>query len=153
MLNMTRRPSSLLVLALLAVLAVACDRRNAPLEEGVAVPNPPAAPPATAPAAAPQPQPERDGWIGVVVASKSVDVTADTQGRLQAVHVAIGDQVRRGDRLATLDTSLAAQDLEMARSSLRASEAEERRASDELAEARARSERRKANPDFFSKED
>lgn len=88
-----------------------------------------------------------------MVASKSVDVTADSQGRLQAMHVSIGDQVRRGDRIATLDTSLAAQDLEMARSSLRANEADERRAADELAEARARNERREANPDFFSKED
>lgn len=88
-----------------------------------------------------------------MVASKSVDVTAESQGRLLGVHVSIGDQVRRGDRIATLDTSLAAQDLEMARSSLRAAEADERRAADELAEARARNERREANPDFFSKED
>ena len=41
----------------------------------------------------------------------------------------------------------------MARSSLRAIEADERRASDELAEAKARDERRQKNPDFFSKED
>lgn len=146
MLNMRPlRPSSVL---LLAVLALACDRPAA-----VEAPAPePAAPPA-APVASPQSPPEQDGWIGVVVASKSVDVTADSQGRLLTVHVAIGDQVRRGDRIATLDTSLAAQDLEMARSSLRAAEADERRAADELAEARARNERREANPDFFSKED
>ena len=149
MLNMLHlRAASVLLLAVLAITA--CDRRRPAPEP---MPEPAAAPPAAAPAAAPQPAPDRKGWIGVVVASKSVDVTADSQGRLQAVHVSIGDQVRRGDRIATLDTSLAAQDLEMARSSLRATEADERRAADELAEARARNERRVANPDFFSKED
>lgn len=140
----------LVVLAVLAVLTTACDRRRPAPDP---IPEPAAKPPAAAPAAAPQASPEREGWIGVVVASKSVDVTAESQGRLQAVHVAIGDPVRRGDRIATLDTSFAAQDLEMSRSSLRAAEAEERRAVDELAEARARSERRQSNPDFFSKED
>lgn len=145
-----RRSTHFLVLAVLAVLTAACDRRRPAPDP---IPEPAAKPPAAAPAAAPQPSPEREGWIGVVVASKSVDVTAESQGRLLGVHVAIGDPVRRGDRIATLDTSIAAQDLEMARSSLRAAEAEERRAADELAEAHARSERRQANPDFFSKED
>lgn len=143
-----RAPSA--VLLVLLVLLTACDRRRPAPEP---MPEPAAAPPAAAPAAAPRPEPERKGWIGVVVASKSVDVTAETQGRLLAMHVSIGDQVRRGDRIATLDTSLAAQDLEMARSSLRAAEADERRAADEMAEAHARNERREANPDFFSKED
>jgi RND family efflux transporter MFP subunit len=96
---------------------------------------------------------QREGWLGVVVARESVDVTADSQGRLRAVHVSIGDRVRRGGPIATLDTSLAAQDLEMARSGLKGTEADERRAADELAEARARNERRQSNPDFFSKED
>ncbi|HEX6903573.1 MAG TPA: efflux RND transporter periplasmic adaptor subunit [Thermoanaerobaculia bacterium] len=148
-----RPPTVLAVLAVLVVLVVlfsSCDRRRPAPDP---IPEPAATPPAAAPAAAPQPPPAAKGWIGVVVASKSVDVTADSQGRLQAVHVAVGAQVRRGDRIATLDTSLAAQDLEMARSSLRAAEADERRAADELAEARARNERREANPDFFSKED
>lgn len=98
-------------------------------------------------------RPIRKGWIGVVVARESVDVTAEAPGRLQGVHVQIGDRVRRGDPIASLDTRLITQDLEMARSGLRASEADERRASDELAEAKARNDRRQANPDFFSKED
>ncbi len=84
---------------------------------------------------------------------ESVDVTAESQGRLRAVHVSIGDRVRRGDPIATLDTSLAQQDLEIARSSLRGAEADEQRTADELAEAKARNERRQQNPDFFSKED
>jgi RND family efflux transporter MFP subunit len=69
------------------------------------------------------------------------------------MHVSIGDSVKRGDPIATLDTSLAAQDLEMARSAMRGAQADEHRAADELAEARARDERRQKNPDFFSKED
>jgi RND family efflux transporter MFP subunit len=88
-----------------------------------------------------------------VVARQSVDVKADSQGRLLTVRVAIGDRVRRGDPIATLDTSLATQDLEMARSQLRGAQIDERRASDEMTEALARNDRRQKNPDFFSKED
>lgn len=144
-------------LALGLLLAAGCgDREGAavdPAAETATAPLPPAAPPtasATAPVAS---RPARKGWIGVVVAREMVDVTADSNGRLLSVAVEIGDRVRRGDRIASLDTSLIAQDLEMARSSLRASEADQKRAADELAEARARDERRQANPDFFSKED
>lgn len=140
------------VLALGLLLAAGCGRGDAPAadpgEGAASAPLPQAATPE--PAASP---PARKGWIGVVVSRETVDVTADSTGRLLAVAVEIGDRVQRGDRIATLDTSLIAQDLEMARSSLRASEADQRRAVDELAEARARNERRQANPDFFSKED
>lgn len=142
-------------LALGLLLAAGCgDREGAavdPAAETATAPLPPAVPPvAPAPVAS---RPARKGWIGVVVAREMVDVTADSNGRLLSVAVEIGDRLRRGDRIASLDTSLIAQDLEMARSSLRASEADQKRAADELAEARARHERRQANPDFFSKED
>jgi RND family efflux transporter MFP subunit len=145
-----RRLSSCLALALLAT-AAGCDRRNVTAE----IP-PPAAPRPAAPAApgspAPAPAP-RQGWIGVLVARESVDVKADSPGRLRSMHVSIGDAVKRGDPIATLDTSLATQDLEMARAALRGSQADEHRAADEMAEALARNERRQKNPDFFSKED
>jgi RND family efflux transporter MFP subunit len=72
---------------------------------------------------------------------------------LQTVRVSIGDHVNKGDPIATLDTSLAAQDLSMARSELRSAEVDERRAADEMAESLARNDRRQKNPDFFSKED
>jgi len=134
---------------ILLLLAAGCDRRAASTATVDAQP----AKPATKPAPAPAVEPERKGWLGVVVARESVDVTADSQGRLQAVYVSIGDRVRKGDRIASLDTRIAAQDLEMARSSLRGDEADERRAVDELAEAQARNDRRQKNPDFFSKED
>jgi membrane fusion protein, multidrug efflux system len=146
---MDRRLSTLLVLSLLAATA-GCDRRNvaAEIPPPASPPRPAAAPAAASPAPAPRP-----GWIGVVVARESVDVKADSQGRLQTVQVSIGDHVRKGDPIAILDTSLAAQDLEMARSVLRGNQADEQRALDEMNEAKARNDRRQSNPDFFSKED
>ena len=125
--------------------------------KGQAAPPPPAPSPtphtaAAAPSTAPAPV-RSEGWLGVIVARSSVDVTADSQGRLAAVHVQIGDQVQRGDRIASLDTRLVAQDLEMARSTLRAAEADAGRASAEANEAQQRAQRRRENPDFFSKED
>jgi RND family efflux transporter MFP subunit len=147
---MDRRLSTLLALALLAAGA-GCDRRNVAAE----IP-PPASPPPAAPSAAPvapASAPARPGWIGVVVARQSVDVKSDSQGRLLAMHVSIGDRVRKGDPIATLDTSLATQDLEMARSQLRSAEIDERRSGDEMNEAQARNDRRQKNPDFFPKED
>jgi RND family efflux transporter MFP subunit len=89
----------------------------------------------------------------VVVAAESVDVTAESPGRLLSVEVGIGDEVRAGQRLAVLDTRAAAQDLEMARSALTAAQAEERRAADEAAEAEARQARRHQSPELFSAED
>ncbi|PYQ64516.1 MAG: hypothetical protein DMF53_07265 [Acidobacteria bacterium] len=147
---MDRRLFTLLALCLLAATA-GCDRRNVAAE----IPPAPSAPRPAAPApaaASPAPAP-RPGWLGVVVARESVDVKADSQGRLQTVQVSIGDRVRKGDPIAILDTSLATQDLEMARSVLRGAQVDERRANDEMAEALARNDRRQKNPDFFSKED
>jgi RND family efflux transporter MFP subunit len=149
-----RRLAPLLALTLLALTLFAslagCDRRQVTAEI------PPAAPHAAAPAPVAPASPAaaaRQGWIGVVVSRQSVDVKADSQGRLQTVRVSIGDHVNKGDPIATLDTSLAAQDLSMARSELRSAEVDERRAADEMAESLARNDRRQKNPDFFSKED
>jgi RND family efflux transporter MFP subunit len=138
--------------ALLILLPAGC-RNDSPGAAPLAAR--PSAPPAVrtaAPSLTPAP-PARPGWIGVVVARESVEVKADSQGRLQSMRVSIGDAVKKGDPIATLDTSLAAQDLEMARSVLSGSQADLRRASAELAEAVARNDRRQKNPDFFSKED
>jgi RND family efflux transporter MFP subunit len=142
----------LAALALLAAVASGCGDRDVKAEPAAAKPAAPAPAAAALPPAPAAPQP-RQGWIGVVVARQSVDVKADSQGRLQAVTVAIGDRVRRGDPIALLDTSMATQDLEMARSQLRGAQVDEKRAADEMAEAQARNDRRQKNPDFFSKED
>ncbi len=147
---MVHRPSALLALALLGPRFTAgCDRRGVTAD----VAPPPSAPrPAPAVAASPAPAP-RPGWIGVVVARQSVDVKSDSQGRLQMMHVSIGDHVRKGDPIATLDTSLATQDLEMARSVLRGSQVDEQRAKDEMTEAKVRNDRRQKYPEIVSKDD
>lgn len=137
-----------LILSLLPVLP-GCGRKEVVDEEpSAAAPTPPAAAPAAV-----VPAPRRDGWLGVILSTEAVDVTADSQGRLAGVYVQIGDTVRQGDRLASLDPRIVAQDLEMARSGLRASEADASRAAAELSEAQARWDRRRNNPEIFSKED
>jgi RND family efflux transporter MFP subunit len=158
-------PAKLLAALLLAAWAAGCQGRAAtpPVSREPQAPREPqaqgrpqaaAAVPAPASPAPAPPQPRDDeGWIGVLVARQSVDVTADIQGRLAAIRVRIGDAVRRGDPIAALNTRVPAQELEMARASLRGAEADLGRAAAEAAEAQKRSERRKANPDFFSKED
>jgi len=139
----------LIPLALLVSLLSGCGLREAPDEQAAAPP----APPPPAPAPSPAETPRRQGWLGVILSTEAVDVTADSQGRLSAVYVQIGDAVRQGDRLASLDPRIVAQDLEMARSALRASEADAGRAAAELSEAQARWDRRRNNPEIFSKED
>jgi len=151
--SMAARHLPILLLLLLAPLLSGCggrDDQESP--EGPTAEASPA-PPLPAPAAPPAAAPQRKGWLGVILSSESVDVTADSQGRLSAVYVEIGQAVRKGDRLASLDPRIVAQDLEMARSALRASEADAGRAAAELSEAEARWERRRKNPEIFSKED
>src|SRR6185436_7071995 len=139
----------LIPLALLVSLLSGCGLREAPDEQAAAPP----APPPPAPAPSPAETPRRQGWLGVILSTEAVDVTADSQGRLSAVYVQIGDAVRQGDRLASLDPRIVAQDLEMARSALRASEADAGRVAAELSEAEARWDRRRKNPEIFSQED
>lgn len=140
---------TIVLLLLLPVLSGCRDVPEQEQETATASPAPLPSVPAAPPIAAPR----RDGWLGVILSSESVDVTADSQGRLAAVYVEIGDTVRQGDRLASLDPRIVAQDLEMARSALRASEADAGRAAAELSEAEARWDRRRKNPEIFSKED
>src|SRR6185369_10106525 len=136
----------------LAGCLTGCGRRETPPPPASSpAPHAAATPAAAAPGAGGPARPE--GWLGVIVARSSLDVTSDSQGRLAAVHVQIGDQVQRGDRIASLDTRLVAQDLEMARSTLRAAEADAGRAGAEANEAQQRAQRRRDNPDFFAKED
>jgi RND family efflux transporter MFP subunit len=69
-------------------------------------------------------------FTGSLTAASRVEITPRVAGRLDRIYVDIGDTVRRGDRLASLDTDVFEQELEQARAELAVARAS-------LAEARA----------------
>jgi RND family efflux transporter MFP subunit len=89
------------------------------------------------------PAPARLGEMpGVVVAAESVDVTATSEGRLEAVPVQVGDAVRRGAVVARLEVKPLERELEMAEAALLAARADEQVAALTLSESQERLERR-----------
>lgn len=106
--------------------------------------------PATAPA---QPAPAGDsaeqvhtqdaprGYIGVVIAGEVADVAARTSGLVMSVGVRLGDRVERGGTIATIDDRALRDDLEIARASLAAAQADRERTALELDAARERRQR------------
>ena len=81
------------------------------------------------------------GFLGVLVAGESVDVAARTDGVLTDVRVRLGDRVAQDGVVATIDDQPLRDDLAMARATLAAAQAEERRARIELTEAQERRQR------------
>jgi RND family efflux transporter MFP subunit len=93
-------------------------------------PPPPAPPPPPSAAAAPpgpRPAPghEGPGFIGLILAGSSVDVSAKFDGRLEHVAVRVGDRVRKGEVLARLDTQPLQHELAVATADLESMRAEE----------------------------
>lgn len=82
------------------------------------------------------------GFIGVVMASATVDLTSQIEGRIERLHVRPGDAVRVGDVLAELDTTAAHKTLAIANAELLAANADLRRAELEGREAKERLARR-----------
>lgn len=143
------RRASALVLALAGLGCVACggEAPSIPVQASPVA----AAPAGAAPASAFAPSGPR--WVGVVLASNAVDVSAEGAGRLQSVTVAVGDRVARGQVLARVDTSLVQSDVERAEAVLREARADLVRATALADQAQLRSERRAGTPEIFSKED
>lgn len=89
-------------------------------------PKPSVVPPVAAPAESrPAPSREGPGFIGVIVAGGSVDISAKFDGRLEQVAVRVGDRVRKGDVLARLDVQPVQHELAIASAELEAMRAEE----------------------------
>ncbi|WP_257448055.1 efflux RND transporter periplasmic adaptor subunit [Archangium lipolyticum] len=79
---------------------------------------------------APQGQPpsvasEGAGFVGVIVADNSVDVSARFEGVLESVEVRVGDLVRKGGVLARQDVRSVQHELSITQASLQAARAEE----------------------------
>ncbi len=76
------------------------------------------------------------GFLGVVVATHSVDLAPKLSGRVEAVHVRMGERVSSNALIATLDTAAIRHDLAMGEAKLRVAHADEARAKTELTQAK-----------------
>jgi RND family efflux transporter MFP subunit len=92
------------------------------------------------------------GFLGVVVALQSVELSARFDGTLERLDVHVGDRVRRGTPIARLEDRSVARDLAMAEASLRVAEAEHDRLVIELEDAADRRERLHRIPDLVARE-
>lgn len=85
-----------------------------------------------------------DTFIGVVVGRFSADLTPRFEGKVRDVHVRLGDRVKKGDLLATLDLPTVQSELRMAEVGLRSVDIERDRTAVELAAAEDQLSRREA---------
>jgi RND family efflux transporter MFP subunit len=91
--------------------------------------------------------------VGVIFARQEVNLSAEIEGRIEAVHADLGDQVRRGAVLVVLDAWSIQRDLEKAQAELQSAQAEERKAGLEYELAREKRDRRDTYPDSWSAEE
>ncbi|MCY1077791.1 efflux RND transporter periplasmic adaptor subunit [Archangium lansingense] len=108
-----------------------------------AAPEPTSAPPpAPARVEAPAAQAPSAGFLGVIISEEALDLAPSIEGRLEEVRVQVGDHVRRGEVLATLEMRALQQERAMAEAELQSARAELRIAELALAEAEDRLRRR-----------
>lgn len=72
------------------------------------------------------------GFLGVVVATHTVDLAPKVNGRVESVHVRLGERVNANAPIATLDTAALRHDLKMGEAKLGVARAEEAKAQTEL---------------------
>lgn len=94
-----------------------------------------------------------EGWLGVVLPGRSLDLAPEIPGQVREVYVREGEAVRRGQTVAVLDAAHDRQELVMAETGLRAAETQVARARLELAEAENRLAGRRDMPDAFPREE
>jgi len=97
-------------------------------------------------------QTDDTGFLGVVVALQSVELSPKFDGTLERLDVHVGDHVKRGAPIARLDSRSVAQDLAIAEASLRVAEAEHDRLVIELEDASSRRARLHSIPELFARE-
>jgi RND family efflux transporter MFP subunit len=159
---MERQPqilsSCLLALSLAAVAGWGAGCRRAPADHAAATSEPRAA--TAAPAAVPvrigtAPSPgvlPSDGYLAVAVARRTVEVTAELDGALRSLDVAVGDRVEPGTRIATIETREINEQLASARAAITALEAERKRAAIERESIQNQYERRAAYKELYPRE-
>jgi RND family efflux transporter MFP subunit len=121
----------LVLLSVVAVVGLAATHGSARDAAPPARPAETAAPPVAS-------APVRDGagdFLGVVLARFSADVAPRIAGTLREMHVRLGDRVRKGSVLGSLDAPSLRFDLSIAEASAKSAGIEQERAEVELAEA------------------
>jgi membrane fusion protein (multidrug efflux system) len=93
------------------------------------------------------------GALGVVVPCHDVTLSPEFAGKIAAINVGVGDRVRQGQLLFSLDDAELRQRLEIARAALRSAQAEVVRAQAAFEVAETVRLRRERAPDVFSEED
>jgi multidrug efflux pump subunit AcrA (membrane-fusion protein) len=146
------KPQALAVLAL--VLLAGCGRPAAsPALPAGAADSAAATRPADAarpiPAGLPAPS---DGFLAVAVARRAVEVTAELDGELRSLNVAVGDRVEPGTRIGTIETREIAEQLASSQAAITALEADRKRAQIDLESVKNQYERRAAYPDLYPRE-
>jgi RND family efflux transporter MFP subunit len=93
------------------------------------------------------------GYLAVAVARHAVEVTAELDGALHSLDVAVGDPVAPGTRIATIETREIGEQLASARAALTALEAEHKRSKIELESVKDQYDRRAAYKDLYPREE
>ena len=112
---------------------IAYSRRTDSLERRAAALPDSAAP--SAPSTAPKHLSE-SGFLGVVLATQTVEVAPRINGRVETVHVRMGERVDANALIASLDTALIRHDLNMGEAKLRVAGADQSKAKTELTQAK-----------------
>lgn len=112
---------------------IVLDRARAQLVEATAVATP-------APVLSSEPAPQ-EPWTGILL-TPTVELSARLDAKLETVNVRVGDQVKAGDVLAQLDTTVQKHEVAAAEAALKASRAETWQASVAVAQAKDRQARR-----------
>jgi RND family efflux transporter MFP subunit len=92
------------------------------------------------------------GYLAVAVARHAVEVTAELDGELRALNVAVGDHVEPGTRIGTIETREIAEQLASTRAAITALEADQKRAKIELESVKNQYERRAAYKELYPRE-
>jgi RND family efflux transporter MFP subunit len=79
---------------------------------------------------------QESGFLGVVVATQSVDLAPKLTGRIETMHVRMGQSVNANSPIATLDSSTIRHDLKMGEAKVKQARAEQSKARTEMAQAK-----------------
>ncbi|MFH1130022.1 MAG: efflux RND transporter periplasmic adaptor subunit [Pseudomonadota bacterium] len=93
------------------------------------------------------------GFVGVIIALENIDVAAEIEGKIDSVVVRLGDYVKKGNRIATLDSKSAGLELAGIVASLQAAQSEYQKSKSKAIDAANRFQRREASAKTLSAEE